>query len=155
MAANQTTTVVNVATFHRFFRGAAGLDVDKDDLKRYSDFIFRKIQDLLVMAQASARFNDRGMIEDWDLPITKGLQECLHAFEKMDEAIELQPILGHLAARPQLDLPYSEELERRLPLIAGGVSVALARAFKVIEPTLKNPGGEHWERAFRVFDTLL
>jgi Domain of unknown function (DUF1931) len=155
MAATQTTTVVNLPTFHRFFRGAAGLDVDKDDLKRYSDFIFRKIQDLLVMAQATARFNDRGMIEDWDLPITKGLQECVHAFEKMDEAIELQPLLGRLAAHPQLDLPYSEELERRLPLIAGGVSVALARAFKIVEPTLKHPAGEHWERIFRVFDTLL
>lgn len=155
MAATQTTTVVNLPTFQRFFRDAAGLEVDKDDLKRYSDFIFGKIQDLLVMAQASARFNGRGMIEDWDLPITKGLQECLHAFERMDEAIELQSVLDHLAARPQLDLPYSEELQRRLPLIAGGVSVALARAFKIMEPTLKHPGGGHWERAFRVFDTVL
>ena len=34
--------VVSVAKFERFFRAAAGLDVDKNDLKRYSDFVNQK-----------------------------------------------------------------------------------------------------------------
>jgi hypothetical protein len=38
--------VMSVAKFERFFRIAAGLDVDKQDLKRYSDFINHKIYDL-------------------------------------------------------------------------------------------------------------
>jgi hypothetical protein len=35
--------VMALSTFERFFRAAAGLDVDKkDDLKRYSDFVNQK-----------------------------------------------------------------------------------------------------------------
>jgi hypothetical protein len=34
--------VMNVTKFERFFRLAGGLDVDKTDLKRYSDFVHRK-----------------------------------------------------------------------------------------------------------------
>ncbi|MDB6160484.1 MAG: hypothetical protein JWO04_4190, partial [Gammaproteobacteria bacterium] len=30
-------TVMNIAKFERFFRLAASLDVDKEDLRRYSD----------------------------------------------------------------------------------------------------------------------
>ena len=26
---------------------------------------------------------------------------------------------------------------------------------KIIDPDLKNPGSEHWERAFRMFDLVL
>jgi hypothetical protein len=149
------TTVVKQPTFHRFFREAAGLDVDKDDLKRYSDFVFQKTFDLLLMGQATARANDRGMMEEWDLPITKGLQECIHAFRAMDTAIELQPVLDDLAARPQLDAEYSDELQKRLPLVAGGISVALARAFKILDPTADKPHGTELERAFHLFDLLL
>jgi hypothetical protein len=41
--------------------------------------------------------------------------------------IALRPILDHLASRRPLDLAHSEETEARLPEIAGGLSVALAR----------------------------
>ena len=44
-----TSHVMSVAKFERFFRIAAGLDVDKEDLKRYSDCINQKIYDLLVI----------------------------------------------------------------------------------------------------------
>ena len=40
--------VMNVSKFERFFRVAGGLDVDKTDLKRYSDFVHRKAYDLLL-----------------------------------------------------------------------------------------------------------
>ena len=33
-----TMTMMGVTKFERFFRAAAGLNVDKQDLKRYSDF---------------------------------------------------------------------------------------------------------------------
>jgi hypothetical protein len=149
------TTIVKQPAFHRFFREAAGLDVDKDDLKRYSDFVFRKTFDLLLRGEAVARANDRGTMEEWDLPITKGLQECIHAFRGMDEAIELQPVLDDLGARPQLDVEYSDELMRRLPLVVGGISVALARAFKIVDPSSHKAHGTEWERAFELFDLLL
>ena len=49
------THVMGIARFERFFRAAAGLDVDKEDLKRYADFINRKIRDLLISGEAVAR----------------------------------------------------------------------------------------------------
>ena len=147
--------VMTVDKFERFFRAAAGLDVDKKDLKRYSDFVDHKIYDLLLRGKAAAKENGRDIIQPSDLPITKGLQESIHHFRTLDEEIELQPILDYLAARPPLDLAYGEEAEARLPAIAGGISVALARTFKVIDPELKNPQTRHWEMALRIFDLLL
>jgi hypothetical protein len=89
------------------------------------------------------------------LPLTKGLQDCIREFRQLDEEVELDPILDHLAARPPLDLPYSEEMKAQFPLIVGGLSVALARSFKINDPNLKNPSSEHWQRSFEIFDLLL
>lgn len=149
------THVMGVARFERFFRAAAGLDVDKEDLKRYSDFVNHKVYDLLIRGEATAKANDRDLIEPIDLPITKGLQENIHLFKELDENIELKPILDHLTARPPLDLEYSEETVSQLPAIAGGLSVALARAFKIIDPDIKNPQTKHWQRSFQIFDLLV
>jgi hypothetical protein len=146
---------IGVSNFERFFRAAASLDVDKDDLRRYEDFVNRKVRDLLLIGRAAARANGRDVIEPWDLPITKGLQETIHDFRGMDEAAEVRPMLEQIVAIPPQELAYSEETEGRLPEIAGGLSLALARAFKIIESRLKNPQTEHWERAYRVFDLLL
>ena len=41
---------------------AAALDVDKEDLKRYADFINRKIHDLLIRGEAVAEANGRDLI---------------------------------------------------------------------------------------------
>ena len=109
--------VMNVSKFERFFRVAGGLDVDKTDLKRCSDFVHRKAYDLLQ--------------------------------------IELEPILEGRTQLPPLDLEYGEETRLRLPSVYGGLSVALARGFKIVDPHLKNPQTQHWETTFRLFDLLL
>src|SRR5689334_17732283 len=106
--------VMAVPRFERFFRTAAGLDVDKEDLRGYSDFVNQKLYDLLVIGQAHAKANVRDVVETWDLPITKGLQECIHRFRDLDEDIELKPILEQLAALPPLDLSIGEEVRERL-----------------------------------------
>lgn len=147
--------MMSIPKFERFFRVAASLNVDKNDLNRYSDFINQKIYDLLLRAEAVAKANGRDIIEPQDLPITKGLQQTIHEFKKIDEEIELKPILDYIAARPQLSLGYSQETEERLPEIAGGLSVALGRTFKIIDPKLKNPQTAHWEQAFAIFNLLL
>jgi hypothetical protein len=149
------THVMGVARFERFFRAVAGLDVDKEDLKRYSGFVNHKVYDLLIRGEATAKANGRDLIEPIDLPITKGLQENIQLFKELDETIELKPILDHLTARPPLDLDYSEETLTQLPAIAGGLSVALARAFKIIDPDLKNPQTKHWQSSFQIFDLLV
>jgi hypothetical protein len=147
--------VMAVNKFERFFRVAAGLDVDKDDIKRHSDFVSGKLYDLLLIGQATAKANDRDIIQPNDLPITKGLQESIHQFRKLDEEIDLKPILAQLATWPPLDVTMSEETESRLPGVVGGLSLALARTFKIIDSEVKNPQTEHWERAFSIFSLLL
>jgi hypothetical protein len=141
--------------FERFFRAAAGLDVDKNDLKRFNDFVNRKLYDMLVVAEAAAKENRRDIIQPWDLPITKGLQENMHDFRDLDEELELTPILEELTALPPLDLSLSVDTEARLPAVAGGLSMVLAQAFKIVEPDLKNPSSEHWQRMTRLFGLIL
>ena len=77
--------VMAIAKFERFFRLVASLDVDKSDLKRYRTFVNDKIYDLLLRAQAAAKANGCDVIEPHDLPITKGLQERIHEFRRIDE----------------------------------------------------------------------
>jgi hypothetical protein len=114
------THVMSVEKFERFFRIAAGLDIDKQDLKRYSDFINQKVYDLLVRAEATAKANGRAIMEPVDLPITKGLEECIQEFENIDEQIELRPILDQLTPRPPLGLVYDEDIEDHLPVVQAG-----------------------------------
>jgi hypothetical protein len=148
-------SVMGVVKFGRDFRLAASLDIDKNDIKRHNDFVNHKLYDLLVRGEATAKANHRDIIQPYDLPITKGLQESIQNFEQLDEEIEPKPILDELTIRPPLDLDFSKETEAQFPGIVGGLSVALARSLKFIEPGLKNPMTEHWERAFRIFDLLL
>ena len=113
--------VMSIARFERFFRTAASLDIDKQDLKRFSDFINRKLYDLLSRGEAIARANGHDRIELVDLPITKGLQAQLDEFSKLDEDLELSPILDHLSTRPPLSLALSDDTEFQLAALAGGI----------------------------------
>jgi len=144
-----------VSKIERFFRLAASLDIDKADIKRYSDFVHQKIYDLLLMGVATAKANDRDVVEPWDLPITKGLQENIRAFRKLDAETGLEDVLEQLAAWPPLEVALADETVVRLPEIAGGLSVCLAQAFNIIDPNVKNPQTVQWERAFRLFNLLL
>jgi hypothetical protein len=83
------------------------------------------------------------------------LQESMHAFQRLEEEIELGPILESLTARPPLDATLDEETEARLPLLFGGISVALARTFKLIDAELKAVHSEEWERTFSLFRLLI
>jgi hypothetical protein len=147
--------VLGLVRFERFFRAAGGVTVDRDDIKRYLDFVNDVLYDLLLIGQATAKANARDIVEPWDLPVTKGLQASVHAFERLEEEIELRPILESLAARPPLDSALSERTKARLPLLFGGLSVALARTFKLIDAELKAVHTMEWERVFDIFRLLI
>jgi hypothetical protein len=144
-----------VSEFERLFREAASLDIDKNDLKRLSDFLGKKIYDLLVVAERNAKYNGRDIIFEPDVPVTRGLQETVRDFEKMDVALKLEPVLDYIAGLPPLDLEVSEDVRKLLPRLAGGLVVAAARVLKQLDPALKNPQTEHWERLEAVFDQLI
>jgi hypothetical protein len=141
--------------FERFFRAAGEVSVDRDDLKRYLDFVNDALYDLLIIGQATAKANLRDVIQPWDLPVTKGLQESMHAFERLDEEIELRPVLESLAARPPLDMTLDVDTEARLPQLFGAVSVALARTFRLIDADIKAVHTVEWDRAFQLFRQLI
>jgi Domain of unknown function (DUF1931) len=147
--------VFGATRFERFFRAAAGLDVDKNDVKRFQEFLNAKLYDMILAAEITAAANDRDIIYPQDLPITKGLQESMHAFRAMEQEIELAPILEQLAAYPPPRRALTIETEQRLPMVVGGLGLAMARTLTTIDPELKNPQSDDWERVFRVFDLLL
>jgi hypothetical protein len=147
--------VLGFVRFERLFRAAGGVDVDRDDIRRYLDFVNDALYDLLIIGRNTAKAGARDVIEPQHLPVTKGLQESAHAFEKLDEEIQLGPILDEVAARPPLDVTLSEETAERLPLLFGGISVALARTFRLIDAELKAVHTEEWERAFAIFRLLV
>jgi hypothetical protein len=147
--------VMGFTKFERFFRAAGGVSVDRDDVKRYLDFVNDTIYDLLLIGQATAKANVRDIVEPWDLPVTKGLQESVHAFDRLEEDIELGPVLESIAARPPLDDALSEAAQARLPQLFGGISVALARIFKLLDADNKAVHSAEWERAFSLFRLLI
>jgi Domain of unknown function (DUF1931) len=94
-------------------------------------------------------------VELCDVPIAKGLQESIHGFESLDVDVGLKRMLGESVPEPLIEPPYSDAAEARLPAIAGGLSIALARTFTIIDPEIKHPATKEWEPAFRIFDLLL
>ena len=147
-----------MATIHRLeklFRRAGDLDLDKSDLGRLENFVRRKVEDLVVRGEANAKANSRDVIQPWDLPITKGLQETIHRFRLIDAELQLTDYLSGQIGLPPSDLAIGDETQARFSEIAGGLCLALAETFRIVDPNLKNPTTKDWERAYRLFDLLL
>ena len=147
-----------MATIHRLeklFRRTGDLTLDKSDTQRLENFVRRKIADLILRGEANAKANSRVVVEPWDLPITKGLQETIHRFRLMNVELQLTDYLAGMAGLPPSDLAIGDETQARFSEIAGGLCLSLAETFKIIDPDLKNPTTQDWERAYRVFDLLL
>src|SRR3954470_4197880 len=131
------------------------VDVDKDDAKRYREFVDEKVDDLAIAGRDAARWNGRDVIAPQDLPITKGLQEQMRVFGRLEEAGELRRLLRDSLRRPPVDVTFGEETEDVLVEVFGGISIALARSFRIVDPQVRNPSTEHWDRAFDLFRLLL
>ena len=80
----------SVPVFERFFRSVAQLKVDKSDVKRFREFVDEMVDGIAIAGRNSARWNDRDVIAPMDLPITKGLQERMREFDKLDEAVNIR-----------------------------------------------------------------
>ena len=48
--------VMGFTKFERFFRAAGGVDVDRDDIKRYLDFVNDALYDLLLIVALARTF---------------------------------------------------------------------------------------------------
>lgn len=140
-----------IPVFERFFRSAASIKIDKNDVRRFREFVDQKIDDIAIAGRNSATWNGRDVIAPQDLPITKGIQERMREFDKFDEAGEIRELLRGQMRRPPANVTFAEETEQLLPELFGGLSLALAQSFRIVDPRLTNPATEHWERSFDIF----
>ena len=146
--------MAGIPELQRFFREAGSVDVDKADLDRFRTFVDEKVDDIAIAGRDSARWNDRDVIAPQDLPITKGLQERMREFGKLESADDLRQWLGQTLRRPPDDVTFGEETEGVLTEVFGGLSIALARSFRIVDPDVKSPGSQDWERVYSVFRLL-
>ncbi|NHU48196.1 DUF1931 family protein [Rhodococcus sp. A14] len=138
-------TVMTVSQFHSLCRLAAHLEVDGNDLPRFSDLVTRVLFHLLLAAQASAAAHGRYTIEPADLPITTGLQASIRRYRTLDIPLDLDRILDQLAAHRPLDRILATDTLARVPDLVGGLTVTLARTFAAAYPGRIHPHATDWE----------
>jgi hypothetical protein len=139
----------------RLFRAGGDVDVDDDHVQRCWEFVDEMVEDLAIAGRDSARWNGHDVTAAQDLPITRGLREQVRAFSSLYEAVDLRRLLRESWRRPPEDVTVGEETEDVRIEAFGGISLALARSFRVIDPQVRNPSTAHWDRAFDLFRLLL
>jgi hypothetical protein len=140
-----------IPVFERFFRSVATIDIDKNDVRRFHDFVDERIDAIAIAGRNSAKSNGRDVIVPQDLPITKGVQERMREFDALDEAEDVRELLRQVVRRPPGDVTFAEDTEQLLPELFGGLGVALASSFRVVDPSVTKPSSEHWDRVFTIF----
>jgi hypothetical protein len=140
-----------IPAFERFFRSVASIKIHKNDVRRFREFVDEQIDDIAIAGRNSAKWNGRDVVVVQDLPITKGVQERMREFDKLEEAEEIRELLRQVVRQPPGDVTFAEDTERLLPELFGGLSIALARSFRVVDPNVSNPSTEHWNRVFTLF----
>jgi hypothetical protein len=79
----------------------------------------------------------------------------MREFDKLEEAEEIRELLRQVVRQPPGDIAFAEDTERVLPELFGGLSIALARSFRLVDTTVSSPSTEHWNRVFELFRLLL
>jgi hypothetical protein len=143
-----------IPAFERFFRSVGSVTIHKNDVRRFREFVDEQIDDIAIAGRNSAKWNGRDVVVAQDLPITKGVQERMREFDKLEEAEEIRELLRLAVRQPPGDVTFAEDTERLLPELFGGLSIALARSFRVVDPKVSNPSTEHWDRVFTLFRLL-
>ena len=144
-----------IPVFERFFRTVASIKINKNDVRRFYQFVDEQIDDIAIAGRNTAKWNGRDIVVPQDLPITKGLQERMREFDKLEEAEEIRELLRRVVRQPPGDIAFAEDTEQLLPELFGGLSIALARAVSAVDETVSNPSTEHWNRVFTIFGLVL
>jgi len=79
-----------VTGFHKIealYKKTAGLKLDHEKVKEISHVIDQKLYDLLVEAEANAKYNGRDVIWLSDLPLTKAMKESMQKFVELEEEL--------------------------------------------------------------------
>jgi len=147
--------VVGFTKLEALFRKAASLDIKKGHAKEITDIVEKKLVDLLIAGERNANMNGRDVIMESDLPITKGLQETIIAFKKLEEDIDLKDVLDTLTTFPPLKYPYAADLEAKLPEITGALLVVMAKIMKEVDGNDRALDHETIEKTQTIMDLTL
>ena len=147
--------VVGVTKLEALFRDAASLDIKKGHAKEITDIAEAKLLDLLIAAERNANMNGRDVIMESDLPVTKGLQESIIAFKKLESELELKDILDYLTTVPPLKYPLSADLEAKLPEVTGALLYILAKIIKIVDGNDRAVDHESINKAKEIMDLTL
>ncbi len=146
--------VVGFKKLEAVFRKAAGIDLDKSKADRITDIVEKKFHDLLLVAVEKAGYNGRDVIMEADMPLTRGFEESIREFKKLEEEVDLQDVLAFLEKIPPLKYPISAELEAKLPEYIGALMLIIARVLKEVGAD-RRPSTEDIDRTERILDLTL
>lgn len=145
----------DVEGFERFFRLVANVKVEPHDAARYHQFVTRKLQEMLEHAQAVSRANDRTRIRVCDLAIPSGLQQSMDVYRSLEPLLALDSTLRVVEVQTVHGVDCPLEIEQLLPVIAGGLAIALGRSFRIVEARLQHAYRMHWDTAFELMELVL
>jgi hypothetical protein len=131
------------------------VELDNNDLQRLSELVGDKLYDLLLVGVQHASYNNRDLIMEPDLPLTRGLRESMQDFELYEEEVDIGPILEQLAIYPQLEREPSQEVIDLLPAIVGTLIVVATQLMTVVDPGISNPDSETWDRVTETMNLLI
>jgi hypothetical protein len=146
--------VVGFKKIEAIFKKAASLELDKSKADRILDIVEKKFHDLLLVAVEKAGYNGRDVIMEADMPLTRGFEESIREFKKLEEEVDIKDVLAFLETIPPLKYPISEELEAKLPEYIGALMLIVARVLKEVGAQ-KKPSVEDIERTSRILDLTL
>ncbi len=147
--------VIGVTKLEALFRDAASLDIKKGHAKEITDIVEAKLLDLLIAAERNANMNGRDVIMESDLPVTKGLQESIIQFKKLESELELKDILDYLTTVPPLKYPLSADLEAKLPEVTGALLYVLAKIIKIVDGNDRAVDHDSINKAKEIMDLTL
>jgi hypothetical protein len=64
--------------------------VDKNDVRRFREFVDEQIDGIAIAGRDAAKWTVRDVIAPQDLPITKGVQERMREFDKLEAAHDIR-----------------------------------------------------------------
>lgn len=143
--------VVGFTKLQAIFRKGASLDIAKGHAKDITDIVDQKVHDLLVAGERNAKYNGRDVIWISDVPITVGFEKSIDTFKKLEEMIEVEDVVETMTHYPPT-IALEDELEKRLPEIAGGLLLTLANIMKEVKHDDRSVDHEMIDRAKKVLD---
>ena len=147
--------VVGFTKLEALFRKAASLDIHKEHAKEITDFVGKKVYDFLLAAEFSTNMNGRDVIWESDLPITKGFQEAIIEFRKLEEELPIEDIIEQLTHYPVLKYALSPEVEAKLPEITGTMLVIMAKVMRHLDDEPRAVNEKLIEKSKQILDLTL